>query len=338
MAAFTTDMTGYMAATVFYSLVTALVVEALIRIWSIHRPSTRFKFRLLVLFLPLLYWPAFLLAFPQRQGDVFRQGAALLNLKQWLDLPVAGTMPFRYGLLLLLASTTLLFLAQELAPTLHTCLARRHRQESRRMEKGQHPGLHAALAEVSQKMGRPAPPVLVADRQAPAVYVAGAANPTLVISSHLLEALDGDELRGVLAHELAHLRRRDSWWGWALLVIRVLMFYNPVALLVSRQLVQDNEQACDDVAVSATGQPLAFAAGLIKAFQAEKPESPAKAQGRSGNLRSRASAMYDHASLATVKKRVARLLNPPPVEDSPYENIRLVVVSSMLAVLLFFVV
>ena len=38
----------------------------------------------------------------------------------------------------------------------------------------------------------------------------------------------------------------------------MLMFFNPVALLIFRQLVQDDEQICDDVTVRLTGDPKAL--------------------------------------------------------------------------------
>jgi Zn-dependent protease with chaperone function len=327
----------YITATVFYSLITALVVEALIRIWAIYKPSTKFKIRLLILLLPIFYWPAYNLIYPQRGGELFRHGKALLDLEQWLGLEIAGVIPLWYGLLFLLLLTTVLFLVQEVVPTVSSHLSHRS-QQGHKIEEGQYPELELALNEVAQKVHRPVPQVFVVNLEAPTVYTVGAGKPALTVSSNLAEMLDKDELRGVLAHELAHLIRRDSWWGWALLLMRALMFYNPVALLTFRQLTQDNEQACDDIAVSATGKPLAFAAGLIKVFRAEKPATSTKALRERRWLYSQANAIYEHANLAAVKRRAARQLNPPPAEGLSYENFRLILVSSMLAVLLFFVV
>jgi beta-lactamase regulating signal transducer with metallopeptidase domain len=48
----------------------------------------------------------------------------------------------------------------------------------------------------------------------------------------------------------------------------MLMFYNPVSLLVFRRLIQDDEQVCDDITVSITKDPEALASALA-AFYSE---------------------------------------------------------------------
>lgn len=277
------------------------------------------------------------LIYPQRGSDLFRHGTALLDLDQWIKLELASIVPLSYSLLFFLCLATALFVVQEVAPMISSHLARRGHQGCK-IERGQYPKLELALDEVTQKVHQPVPQVFKVNMEIPTVYTVGVLKPSLVVSSNLAEMLDEEELRGVLAHELAHLIRRDSWLGWIMLILRAIMFYNPVALLAFRQITQDNEQACDDIAVSTTGKPLAFAAGLIKVFRAENASSNAKALRRSRWLHSRVSAIYEHANLAAVKKRTARLLDSPPSRDLSHENLRLLLVSSMLSVLLFFVV
>ena len=42
--------------------------------------------------------------------------------------------------------------------------------------------------------------------------------------------------RTVLAHELAHLTRRDHWTSWLELVVQAFHFWNPLFWLARRQL------------------------------------------------------------------------------------------------------
>ena len=61
----------------------------------------------------------------------------------------------------------------------------------------------------------------------------------------------GDERRAVvLAHELAHVRRRDGLTQWVAHVAVALHWYNPLAHVAVRALREERERACDDVVLS----------------------------------------------------------------------------------------
>jgi beta-lactamase regulating signal transducer with metallopeptidase domain len=61
----------------------------------------------------------------------------------------------------------------------------------------------------------------------------------------LLQALGPPELRGVLAHELEHLRRRDTWSMAVQRAARLLLFLNPFAAWISSWIHEEREAACD---------------------------------------------------------------------------------------------
>jgi beta-lactamase regulating signal transducer with metallopeptidase domain/arginine repressor len=69
--------------------------------------------------------------------------------------------------------------------------------------------------------------------------------PVLLWPEGLDERLSKEGLRAVLAHELAHLRRRDHWVRWLELVAECLWWWNPVFLFVRRRIRQNAELACD---------------------------------------------------------------------------------------------
>lgn len=62
-----------------------------------------------------------------------------------------------------------------------------------------------------------------------------------------------DRLRMMLAHELAHLKRRDLLWNWLPALAQALLFFHPLVWLASRELRVAQESACDALALSATG-------------------------------------------------------------------------------------
>jgi len=128
----------------------------------------------------------------------------------------------------------------------------------------------------------PTPVVRVVRSRAPTAAAVGyrPAASTVVVSTGLVDALDGDELDAVLAHELAHVANRDAAALTALSVPRVAARraferygLNPVvallaglAALVGRfctaVVARAREYAADDGAVAITGDPAALASAL----------------------------------------------------------------------------
>jgi heat shock protein HtpX len=70
--------------------------------------------------------------------------------------------------------------------------------------------LHWAAETLCRNMGIPKPRLMVADMGVPNAFAVGRKGAgVVVLSTELLGLLDREELEGVLAHELAHIRNRD---------------------------------------------------------------------------------------------------------------------------------
>lgn len=73
------------------------------------------------------------------------------------------------------------------------------------------PQLHTMVARLSSRAQLPKPRVYVIDQQTPNAFATGR-NPdhaAVAVTAGLLRLLNSDELEGVLAHELAHIKNRD---------------------------------------------------------------------------------------------------------------------------------
>jgi hypothetical protein len=75
--------------------------------------------------------------------------------------------------------------------------------------------------------------------------LAGVLRPCLLLPRRALEAGRRGELALVLAHELAHLRRRDLLLGWVPALARTLFFFHPLAGVAVREYALAREAACD---------------------------------------------------------------------------------------------
>lgn len=73
------------------------------------------------------------------------------------------------------------------------------------------PALHELVAELAQRAGIPKPRVFLIDDPSPNAFATGRnpQNGVVAITRGLLDLLDRRELRGVVAHELAHVANRD---------------------------------------------------------------------------------------------------------------------------------
>jgi beta-lactamase regulating signal transducer with metallopeptidase domain/polyhydroxyalkanoate synthesis regulator phasin len=76
----------------------------------------------------------------------------------------------------------------------------------------------------------------------------------IVISAALPREMDAEHLRWILAHELAHVRRRDHLVRWLEWTACVIFWWNPVAWWARRNL-RINEEICCDALVLASFRP-----------------------------------------------------------------------------------
>jgi heat shock protein HtpX len=74
------------------------------------------------------------------------------------------------------------------------------------------PDLHTLVAELANRGGLPMPRVYVIDSAQPNAFATGRnpENAAVAVTTGLVQGLSRDELAGVIAHELAHVKNRDT--------------------------------------------------------------------------------------------------------------------------------
>jgi bla regulator protein blaR1 len=92
--------------------------------------------------------------------------------------------------------------------------------------------------------------------------VVGWLKPMILFPVASMMSLAPEQLEAMLAHELAHIRRRDYLLNALQVAVETLLFYHPGVWWVSRQIRREREHCCDDVAVAVTGSPLVYAKAL----------------------------------------------------------------------------
>ncbi|MAG58871.1 MAG: hypothetical protein CMJ83_21505 [Planctomycetes bacterium] len=81
----------------------------------------------------------------------------------------------------------------------------------------------------------------------------------ICLPERVLTALRPDEQEGMLAHELAHIVRRDHQWLMVGAIVQSILFFQPLNRLARRRLLEAAEYLCDDWAVRRTGRDVALA-------------------------------------------------------------------------------
>jgi heat shock protein HtpX len=79
----------------------------------------------------------------------------------------------------------------------------------------EHPGIHQIVAELAQNAGIPKPRIYLIEDDSPNAFATGR-NPqhaVVAVTTGIMRILSREELRGVLAHELGHVRNRDILIG-----------------------------------------------------------------------------------------------------------------------------
>jgi bla regulator protein blaR1 len=111
------------------------------------------------------------------------------------------------------------------------------------------------------KCRRPVKLCVSSDVATPAAI--GFFRPAIVFPAGLLSQLSADEINVILLHELAHLRRWDDWTNLAQKIVKAVFFFHPAVWWIENHLTLEREMACDDIVLSQTASPRAYASSLI---------------------------------------------------------------------------
>ena len=130
------------------------------------------------------------------------------------------------GLLLGLGGVALFILFQYLVgPAIVAATARLHY-----LKPGENQWLESTVKELAEKSGVPMPKIATVPNNTPNAFVFGrsASSATLAVHDGLLRSLNQDEIRGVIAHELGHVKHRDF------IVMTVLSALPLIAYLIAQ--------------------------------------------------------------------------------------------------------
>jgi bla regulator protein BlaR1 len=148
----------------------------------------------------------------------------------------------------------------------------------------------------------------------------GFLKPVILLPIGLVNQLSPAEVEAVLAHELAHVARRDWLFNLLQACLEALFYFHPAVWWIASIIRRERENCCDDTAVALTGSALAYVKTLVRLQeQPRRAPTPALALGFSGV---RAALLTRRKpGLGLLLERVQRILNQTtPSATSPMEK------------------
>ena len=149
------------------------------------------------------------------------------------------------------------------------------------------PTWEATLTTLANRLGLRQPVRVLASGISKVPMVIGHLKPVILLPAALVTHLPADQIEAIIAHELAHVHRKDYWINLLQSVAEVVFFYHPAVWWLSSVIREEREKCCDDLAVALCGNTLTYAKALSEAEalqQVAVPFALAFAQRRSGLL------------------------------------------------------
>ncbi|MFC1574169.1 M56 family metallopeptidase, partial [Candidatus Latescibacterota bacterium] len=75
----------------------------------------------------------------------------------------------------------------------------------------------------------------------------------ILLPRTIMDEWQAEEIKPILLHELAHIKRRDLMINLIQLVVQAVYFFHPLVWFANRKLLMYREEICDDIAVLALG-------------------------------------------------------------------------------------
>jgi beta-lactamase regulating signal transducer with metallopeptidase domain len=124
--------------------------------------------------------------------------------------------------------------------------------------------LHAQLETLAGEAGLGTSVRLSCSSRVPVPVALGFGEPEICVPPRALAGLTDEQQEGMLAHELAHLARRDPFWLLLGQALACVLFFQPLNWVARRRLREISEMLSDEWAVARTGRPLSLAGCLAE--------------------------------------------------------------------------
>jgi bla regulator protein blaR1 len=93
--------------------------------------------------------------------------------------------------------------------------------------------------------------------------VVGHLKPLILFPMGIINRLTPEEVEAILAHELAHIMRKDFIFNILQSIVEALFYFHPAVWWLSSQIRNERESACDDIAIELINSKVNYARALV---------------------------------------------------------------------------
>jgi bla regulator protein blaR1 len=108
---------------------------------------------------------------------------------------------------------------------------------------------------------------LLSSNQAIEPGVFGIARPELMWPAGIEDRLSDEQIEAILAHEVAHVRRRDNLAALMHMLVEAVFWFHPLVWWIGARLIDERERACDEDVVRLGTEPEVYAESILKTCQ-----------------------------------------------------------------------
>ncbi len=94
--------------------------------------------------------------------------------------------------------------------------------------------------------------------------VFGIFRPALLWPAQLSDRLGDEHLEAILAHEVAHVHRKDNFAAMIHMIVEAIFWFHPLVWWIERKMVEERERACDEAVVESGSRAEIYADSLLK--------------------------------------------------------------------------
>ena len=137
---------------------------------------------------------------------------------------------------------------------------------SKSLERMENKRVYNLLENLCISQGMKMPKLNIIDDDSLNAFASGISERSysITLSKGIIEKLNDEELEGVIAHELSHIKRFDYLINLLINAIQTILYFNPFVKAFIKITETEREKSCDEMVIQFQYNSLEYASSLLE--------------------------------------------------------------------------